>query len=71
MRHPREMGVADLEAFYPSWPMSARCQPSITTKLIPAVLPQGEVTCVLAQMEGVTALLAGGTDSPLDLLLKV
>lgn len=71
MRHPPEIGMADLEAFYPSWPMTARCQQSITTKLIPAVLPQDEVTCLLAQMEGVTALLTGGTANPLDLLLQV
>ena len=33
MRHPpREMGVADVEAFYPCWPMSARHRPSLTTK---------------------------------------
>ena len=29
---PREMGVADVEAFYPCWPMSARHRPSLTTK---------------------------------------
>jgi hypothetical protein len=63
--------MANFEEFYPSWPISTRCQPSITIKLIPSVLTQDEITFLLAQMAGVTTLLAGGTASPLDLMHQV
>jgi hypothetical protein len=41
------------------------------TQRIPAVLTKDEVAGLLAQMEGVTALLTGGTASPWDSLLQV
>lgn len=50
MRHPRELGVADVEAFSPCWPMSARYRPR-TTKRIQAVLIKYETAGLLAQME--------------------
>jgi site-specific recombinase XerD len=101
MRHPREMGVADVEAFLSMLANERKVSASThnqslsallflyrevlgidlpwlnnigrpqQTKRIPSVLPKDEVAGLLAQMDGVTALLARllyGTASLLDAL---
>lgn len=101
MRHPREMGVADVEAFLSMLANERKVSASThnqalsallflyrevlgidlpwlnnigrpqQTKRIPSVLTKDEVAGLLAQMDGVTALLARllyGTASPLDAL---
>ena len=101
MRHPREMGVADVEAFLSMLANERKVSASThnqalsavlflyrevlgidlpwlnhigrpqQTKRIPAVLTKDEGAGLLAQMDGVTALLARllyGTASPLDAL---
>nr|WP_255419293.1 phage integrase N-terminal SAM-like domain-containing protein [Limnohabitans sp. T6-5] len=101
IRHPREKGVADLEAFLSILVNERKVSASAhnqalnavlffyrevlgidlpwlnnigrpqQTKRIPAVLTKNELPGLLAQMKGMTALLAGVTASPLDLLLQV
>lgn len=71
MCHPREMGVADLDAFLFMLANERKVSASTHNQALSAVLTQDEVAGLLAQTEGMTALLAGGTASPLDLLLQV
>jgi integrase len=64
VRHPREMGVSDVEAFLYrevlgiDLPWLNNIGRPQQTKRIPAVLTKDEVAGLLAQMDGVTALLA-------------